>query len=139
VRSAARRELLAPPEDVWAFVSEPHNLPDWLPGVAGVEPDRRGMARGARWRLARTTRPTLFRKPGGGEGLVVLDVRAQSRISFQLPEDRLRVDLTLEPHAHDRTLAQVVVTGTLLWGPRRLLARQALGRIYDLCQTSADR
>ena len=39
VKVRARRELLARPADVWAFVSEPHNLPDWWPGIAGVHPD----------------------------------------------------------------------------------------------------
>jgi len=134
----AKRELLAPPEDVWAFIGEPHNLADWWPGIDGVQPDRRGTARGARWKLSRSRQPTLFRKPGSGEGLVVTDVHEQSRLAFRLPDDRLEVVVTLEPHAHDRTVAEVVVTGTVLWGSRRLLARQALGRIYDLCQTSAD-
>ena len=139
VRVAAKRELLAPPEDVWAFLSEPHNLPDWWPRIAAVQPDRRRTARGARWQLTRRGQPSLFRRAGRGEGLVVTDVREQVRLAFQLPEDRLEVEVTLEPYMHDRTLAEVAVQGPLLWGSRRLLARQALGRIYDLCQTSADR
>jgi uncharacterized protein YndB with AHSA1/START domain len=138
VKVSAKRELLAPPADVWAFVSEPHSLPDWWPGIAGVQPDRRGSARGARWKLMRSGQPSLFRKAGSDEGLIVLDSREQSRFAFQLPEDRLQVVVTLEPHAHDRTLAEVVVSGPILWGTRRLLARHALGRIYELCQTSAD-
>ena len=36
------RELLAPRADVWAFLSEPYNLPDWWPGIGGLQPDRRG-------------------------------------------------------------------------------------------------
>jgi uncharacterized protein YndB with AHSA1/START domain len=138
MRVASKRELLAPPPDVWAFLSEPHNLSDWWPGIAAVHPDRRGAARGARWRLTRTGQPSLFRRAGSGEGLVVTEARAERRFAFQLPEDRLDVVITLEPHAHDRTLAEVEVSGPILWGTRRLLARQALGRIYDLCQTSAD-
>jgi uncharacterized protein YndB with AHSA1/START domain len=138
VKVRAERELLAPPEDVWAFVSEPHNLPDWWPGIAAVQPDRRRTARGARWKLTRTGLPSLLRKAGSDEGLVVTDVRERKRFAFELPEDRLRVEVGIEPHAHDRTLAEVVVTGPVLWGSRRLLARHALGRIYDLCQTSAD-
>jgi uncharacterized protein YndB with AHSA1/START domain len=134
----AKRELLAPPRDVWAFLSEPHNLSDWWPGIAAVEPDRRGTARGARWKLTRSGLPSLFHKAGSGEGLLVTEAREQQRLAFQLPEDRLEVAVTLEPHAHDRTLAEVVVTGPILWGTRRLLAKHALGRIYDLCQTSAD-
>ncbi len=133
-----KRELLAPPEDVWAFLSEPHNLADWWPGIAAVQPDRRGAARGGRWRLTRSRQPTLFRKPGSGEGLVVTDAQAERRLAFQLPEDRLEVEVNLEPRGHDRTQAEVVVKGPLLLGPRRLVAQQALGRIYDLCQTSAD-
>ena len=138
MRVAAKRELLAPPQDVWAFLTEPHNLSDWWPGIAAVHPDRRGAARGARWRLTRSGQPSLFRRAGAGEGLVVMDAREARRFAFQLPEDRLEVVVTLEPHAHNRTFAEVVVSGPILWGTRRLVARQALGRIYDLCQTSAD-
>jgi uncharacterized protein YndB with AHSA1/START domain len=138
MRVAAKRELLAPPQDVWAFLTEPHNLSDWWPGIAAVHPDRRGAARGGRWRLTRSGQPSLFRRSGAGEGLVVTDAREERRFAFALPEDRLEVVVTLEPHAHDRTLAEVAVTGPILWGTRRLVARQALGRIYDLCQTSAD-
>jgi uncharacterized protein YndB with AHSA1/START domain len=138
VKISARRELLAPPADVWAFLSEPHNLPDWWPGIAAVRPDRRGTARGARWQLTRSGLPSLVRKAASGEGLVVTDAREQAKFAFQLPEDRLEVEVALEPHGHDRTMAEVVVTGPILWGTRRLLARHALGRIYDLCQTSAD-
>src|SRR5262249_37346925 len=112
---------------------------DWWPGIAGVQPDRRGSKTGARWKLMRSSQPSLFRKAGSDEGLVVVDSHEQSRFAFQLPEDRLEVVVTLEPYAHDHTLAEVMVSGPILWGTRRLLARHALGRIYDLCQTSADR
>ena len=47
----ASRELLAPRRDVWAFVAEPHNLPNWWPKVGGVVPDRRGL--GTRCELRR--------------------------------------------------------------------------------------
>ena len=45
-RVAASRELLAPREDIWSFLAEPHHLADWWPGVRGVEPDRRGRSIG---------------------------------------------------------------------------------------------
>jgi uncharacterized protein YndB with AHSA1/START domain len=32
-----RRRLSAPPEEVWAVVSDPHHLPRWWPGVKRVE------------------------------------------------------------------------------------------------------
>ena len=35
-RVEAARELLAPREDVWAFLAEPHHLADWWPGIAAV-------------------------------------------------------------------------------------------------------
>ena len=51
MRVSATRELLAPRADVWGFVAEPFHLSDWWPGVQGVQPDRRGLAAGARWQL----------------------------------------------------------------------------------------
>ena len=50
--SQATLELLAPRADVWAFLAEPYHLADWWPGITGVEPDRRGFAPGARWKVA---------------------------------------------------------------------------------------
>ena len=44
-------ELLAPRADVWAFLAEPYHLSDWWPGITGVDPDLRGFAPGARWRI----------------------------------------------------------------------------------------
>ena len=58
-RVEAARRLLAPREDVWAFLAEPHNLADWWPGIAAVEPDRRGLAAGARWQIRGTNRASL--------------------------------------------------------------------------------
>ena len=60
------RELLAPLDDVWAFVAEPHNLPDWWPRVGGVQPDRLGLAPGARWALQRREQAELPAQAGGG-------------------------------------------------------------------------
>ena len=49
--SSATRELDSPVRDVWAFLAEPLHLPDWWPGYSGVQPDRRGLASGARWQV----------------------------------------------------------------------------------------
>ena len=54
----ATRDLLAPRADVWAFLSEPFNLPDWWPGISGLQPDRRGFAPGARPRRSGSTPAT---------------------------------------------------------------------------------
>ena len=131
--SSGTRELLAPPEDVWGFVSEPYHLADWWPGVAAVEPDRRGFAEGARWRLRRAE-PTLFRRAQATATLVVR--RAEPfTFGFHVVEDRLDAELTLEGDAN-RSLARLALAYPL-WRPQRHLARDALGRLYDLCQTAA--
>ena len=54
--SSASLELLAPRADVWGFLAEPYHLSDWWPGITGVEPDRRGFAPGARWKVHSTKR-----------------------------------------------------------------------------------
>ena len=57
----ATAELLASREDVWAFLAEPYHLADWWPGIGGVQPDRRGLAPGARWEVYGGSSPTLLR------------------------------------------------------------------------------
>ena len=136
-RVEAARELLAPRKDVWAFVAEPYHLADWWPGVAGVQPDRRGFAPGARWEVRGADRPTLFRAPSSTGMLIVLEVEAPSRWRFQLTGDRLEAELRLDALTAERTLATLSVEGPLLVGLRRSFARKALGRLYALCQTGA--
>jgi uncharacterized protein YndB with AHSA1/START domain len=135
-RFAAERVLLAPLADVWAFVSEPYNLPDWWPGVAGVEPDRRGLAPGARWTILGPDRPTLLRKPDASGMLIVLDVVPMSRIAFQLTSQRLGVELGLQPSGENQTQATLVVDASI-FAVRRTIARDALRRLYELIQTGA--
>jgi len=135
-RYAADRVLLAPVADVWAFVTEPYNLPDWWPGVSGVEPDRRGMAPGARWKVLGPDQPTLLRKPDAAGTLLVLDVVPMSRLSFQLVAQRVDAELTLRTAKGDRTEAALVVEAPFL-AIRRTYARDVLGRLYDLIQTGA--
>ena len=56
------------------FLAEPYHLADWWPGISGVEPDRRGLAPGARWKVVGPGTPSLFRKPQMTGNLVVLAV-----------------------------------------------------------------
>ena len=135
-RFAAERILLAPLADVWAFVAEPYNLPDWWPGVSGVEPDRRGLAPGARWTVLGPDRPTLLRKPDASGILIVLDVVPTRRIAFQLVSQRIDVELELREAEGDRTEAALVVDASF-FAVRRTIARDALQRLYELVQTSA--
>jgi uncharacterized protein YndB with AHSA1/START domain len=133
----ASRELLASRDDVWAFISDPYNLPNWWPRVAGVQPDRRGLAPGSRWHVQGPASPTMLRRPEAVGTLLVRDVRPPERLAFHLTGDRLDVELELEEAAPGRTRATVRIQGPWLVGLSRSLPRQVLGRLYALLQTDA--
>jgi len=135
-RYVAERILLAPLDDVWRFVSEPYHLSDWWPGISGVEPDRRGMAAGARWKVQG---PGFLRKPETERVLLVREVHPMERVSFELPSQRIAVVLELRATDADRTSATVEVEGRFLFGPGSTVGKQALARLYDLVQTAAER
>jgi len=137
-RVAASRELLAPRRDVWAFLAEPHHFSDWWPGIAGVQPDRRGLAPGARWSLHGGTRPTLVRKPDMTGTLVVLEVDPYERIAWHMTGERLDVQLRLAATTETTTTAELIVSGPFFVGLRRSLPRTALSRLHALCQTAAE-
>jgi hypothetical protein len=134
----AERELLAPRADVWAFLSEPYNLPDWWPGISGLQPDRRGFAPGARWHVVGENRPSLLRKPNMSGTLLVLAVEPYERFAFQLTGELLDVELLLSEPQPKRTLARLSVAAPVLIGLRRSLPQKALGRLHALVQTAAD-
>ena len=143
-RVAATRELLAPVEDVWAFVAEPHNLADWWPGVAGVTPDRRGLAPGARWALRGPTIPGesfgilagMTRAPTAAGALLVVEVVPRERLRFRFVHDRIDADLQLSRAGDRRTRVALIVEAPFL-RVRRTLPRRALARLYSLIQTAA--
>jgi uncharacterized protein YndB with AHSA1/START domain len=134
----ADRVLLAPLDDVWSFLAEPYNLADWWPGVSGIEPDRRGLAPGARWKVVGTDRPTYFRRPQATGTLLVLDVVAKERVAFQLTGDRIDADLTLRALDERRTEASLVVEGPWLIGLGRRFPRLALDRLHALLRTGEE-
>jgi uncharacterized protein YndB with AHSA1/START domain len=134
----ATRDLLAPREDVWAFLAEPYNLSDWWPGIGGIQPDRRGLAPGARWQIVGDDRPSFFRKPNMSGMLLVLVVETGRRIAFQLTGERLDADLTLSDSQPERTSVRLVVSGPALVGLKRSLPAKALDRLYGLVQTAAE-
>jgi uncharacterized protein YndB with AHSA1/START domain len=137
-RASASRELLAPREDVWAFIAEPHHFPDWWPGVAAVHPDRRGFAEGARWEVQATDRPTLFRRATSSGMLLVRTVWPLERFAWTLTSDRIDADLRLEQSDENRTTAVLHVEAPWLFGFSRSLPRRALTRLHALCQTAAE-
>ena len=134
----ATRELLASRADVWTFLSEPYNLPDWWPGIQGLEPDRRGFAPGARWHIVGDNRPSLLRKPNMSGTLLVMAVERYERFAFHLTGERLDVELTLSEPEPGRTLARLEVAGPFLVGLKRSMPERALNRLYGLLQTAAD-
>ena len=136
-RYAADRTLLAPLEDVWAFLAEPYNLPDWWPGMSGVEPDRRGLAPGARWKVLGPNQPTFLHKPDAAGTLLVLEVVPMSRIAFQVVSQRVDAELDLQELADDRTAVSLVVDVPFL-AVRRSFPGNALAQLYDLVQTAAE-
>ena len=137
-RYAASRVLLAPLDDVWAFLAEPYNLADWWPGVSGVEPDRRGMAPGARWKVIGPNRPSLFRRPQATGMLLVLDVVPGRRLAFQLTGDHLDAEIELRPVEGNETEATLVVEVPPFSGLRRSFPTKALSRLYSLVRTGEE-
>ena len=140
-RYTASRTLLAPLEDVWGFLAEPHHLSDWWPGIAGVEPDRRGLAPGARWQIRSGGQPSfglaLFRRPSAVGMLLVTAVEQGRRVAFQLTGEHIHAELELESAAPDRTLVRLAVEAP--WAAvTRSFPRRALTRLYDLVQTAAE-
>jgi uncharacterized protein YndB with AHSA1/START domain len=136
---SASRKLLAPREDVWAFLAQPNRLADWWPGVHGVEPDRRGLAPGARWRVQSPGKTNIFagRAPDMTGTLVFVDVRPPEVASWQFVEARLEVELRLTESSSDQTRADLTVEAPILGGLRRSLPQKALTRLQALCQTGA--
>jgi len=141
-RATANRELLAPREDVWAFVAEPFHLSDWWPGVRGVKPDRRGLAPGARWELTappqgRGLLGSVLGSPRTMRTLVVIDVRTNELLRLLFAEDGIEAELRLESTGDSRTRATLTVEGGWL-RLNHSLPRSALNRLHALCQTAAE-
>ena len=140
MRYEASKELLAPREDVWGFLTEPYHLSDWWPTISGVQPDRRGLAPGARWEVVGTSQPTLLRRPQAHGLLLVRRVDPYERLEWHLTAERLDVEVVLAAAGPDRTLVTLAVEGPWrpeVFGRRRTLPSIALNRLYDLCQTAA--
>jgi uncharacterized protein YndB with AHSA1/START domain len=141
-RVVASRELLAPREDVWKFIAEPHRLADWWPGVLGVQPDRKGLTPGARWLLNAGPETgglmgTFIRRPQTAQNLVVMDVRTGERARFLFANDGVEAEITLEAAPESHTRVTIVLDGP--WSRvSRSLPHKALSRLYALCQTAAE-
>jgi len=134
----ASRVLLASREDVWAVVAEPYHLPDWWPAYTGVEPDRRGLAEGARWTVLRSRTPGFLRKPRGKGLIVIQRVFPCEELAWLDLSQNVEAGLRLEDEGRG-TRATAFVDGPfwrLLAEGARGLPRLAVARLYDLCQTA---
>jgi len=139
VRVEESRVLLAAREEVWALVAEPFHLPDWWPAYTGVEPDRRGIAEGARWTVLRSRAPGLLRKPRGRGLIVIQRVITGGEVVWLDVKQQVEAGLRLEDEGR-QTLATAFVEGPIwrLYAEgARGLPRHALARLYELCQTAA--
>jgi uncharacterized protein YndB with AHSA1/START domain len=136
-RVSASRELLASRDDVWAFIAEPRHFADWWPGIAAVQPDRRGLAEGARWQIITADRPTLLRRATSSGMLLVRAVRAPELFAWTLTGDHIDAELRLDTNRDDRTVAVLELDAPWLIGVSRALPRRALTRLHTLCQTAA--
>jgi uncharacterized protein YndB with AHSA1/START domain len=124
----ATLELLAPRADVWRFLAEPYHLSDWWPGISGVEPDRRGFAPGARWKVQAAKR-NWFTGPRRVETmLVVREIEQYERWTWHLLEPATDVEVRLRS-AGGHTLVTVAAS--------RGNPHVAVKRLYDLVQTAA--
>jgi uncharacterized protein YndB with AHSA1/START domain len=139
----ARALLLSPIEDVWRLVGEPYHLPDYWPGYRGVRPDKHGLAEGARWAVTRGSTgggtSELLRRPGGEGVLVIRRVVPGSTLAWH--DVQLGVDCRVElaPAAERRTEVRATVEGPWLritFEGLRGVPKEAVRRLYDLCQTS---
>jgi hypothetical protein len=126
----ASLELLAPRSDVWAFLAEPYHLSDWWPGITGVDPDVRGFAPGARWKVHSTKR-NIFTGSRVVETMVLIrEIEPYERWAWHLLQPPTDVEVRLRSVTEDRTLVSVSVS--------RGSAGVAVKRLYDLVQTAAE-
>ena len=125
----ASRELLAPRADVWAFIAEPYHLSDWWPGITGVEPDRRGFAPGARWKVITTSRNIFVGRRRRETMLLVRTIEPYERFSWHVLSPKLDAEVSLASVGPERTR---VTVSTSRGSPER-----AVRRLYDLVQTAA--
>jgi uncharacterized protein YndB with AHSA1/START domain len=128
---SATRELLAPRSDVWGFLAEPYHLSDWWPGIVGVEPDRRGFAPDARWKVRIHTHNLFIGRRERESLLLIRAIEPYERWSWHVLSGRLDVELRLQAAGTERTLVTCTTSG------RRRLPERALQRLYDLVQTAA--
>jgi uncharacterized protein YndB with AHSA1/START domain len=125
----ASLELLAPRDDVWAFLAEPYHLADWWPGITGVDPDVRGFAPGARWKVHALARNPFTGRRRVETMLLIQAIEPYERWSWHLLAPKTDDEVRLRSVAPERTLVTVTTS--------RGSAAEAVRRLFDLVQTAA--
>jgi hypothetical protein len=126
----ASLELLASRVDVWGFLAEPFHLSDWWPGITGVDPDLRGFAPGARWKVHSTKRNIFTGRRNVETMVLIREIEPFERWTWHLLQPSTDVEVRLRASADDRTVVSITVS--------RGDAALAVKRLYDLVQTAAD-
>ena len=155
--ATATKELLAPRQDVWSFVSAAGRLADWWPGIFAAQDH------GDRWTIEGEEREGLTRvadQSSGGperEETVLVDRSGPDHLRLRFERSGYDVQLSLSAASPDRTeatlsiavsdthetlaerLEEVVgVASSAVTGPSDSFAEAILERLYELCQTAAD-
>ena len=114
---------------MWRFLSEPFHLSDWWPGITGVDPDRRGFAPGARWKVHAFKR-NVFTGTRAVETMVLIrEIDPYERWTWHLLEPATDVEVRVQAAGEDRTRVTIKAS--------RGDPQRAVKRLYDLIQTAA--
>jgi hypothetical protein len=70
--------------------------------------------------------------------MVIIDVEPLRRVTWYMATERLDVELRLADAGDHHTRAELTVSGPFMVGLRRSLPRNALRRLFALCQTAAE-
>ena len=114
---------------MWAFLAEPYHLADWWPGITGVEPDRRGFAPGARWKVHATKSNFFTGRRSVETTLLVREIDLYERWTWHVLATKLDAEIRVRSTGEGRTL---VTVGASAGRPE-----VAVRRLYDLVQTAA--
>ena len=114
---------------MWAFIAEPYHLADWWPGITGVEPDRRGLAPGARWKVIVASHNIFIGVRRRESMLLVRVVEPYERFAWHVISPKEDAEVSLVAVEQDRT--RVTVSSS------RSSPERAVQRLYDLVQTAA--
>jgi uncharacterized protein YndB with AHSA1/START domain len=153
--ASAEKELLAPRDDVWAFISDAGRLADWWPGIFAAQ------EQGSTWTVEGDEREGLTEVADRGDHerkeTVDVEKAAPGTLRLRFPRSGYEATLSLASTARNRTGATLSIavedphetlaerleevggfaTPTLT-GPSDAFAASILEKLFDLVQTADD-